>query len=72
MLSQRCPETCTEALLRVDIMFSNENKMIVNEFESWDACIWGQSREGIKHELEVKKLLSEFRKTQLLKFIQID
>ena len=71
MLSARCPETCTEALLRVDIMYSNDNKMIVNEFESWDACIWGKSTD-IKHELGVKKLLTEFWKTQLLKFIHID
>ena len=38
MLKTRCPETCIDGLLRVDIMFSNdESKMIVNEFESLEA-----------------------------------
>ena len=44
LLHQKCPETCTEALIRVDIMISNDNQMAVNEFESWEAGIWSKLR----------------------------
>lgn len=32
-----CPESLVSGLVRVDIMISNDNKMVVNEFESLEA-----------------------------------
>ena len=71
MLKTRCPETCIDGLIRVDIMFSNdENKMIVNEFESLEANFYSK-KHGIEEESKVKVFLTKFWATELAKFIEI-
>lgn len=38
-LRQRDPTTCAQGIFRVDVMYSAKRKMIVNEFESFEAVI---------------------------------
>ena len=61
MLNTRCPETCIDGLVRVDIMLSNdENKIIVNEFESLEANFYFTKEE----ESEVKVFVTQFEATK--------
>jgi hypothetical protein len=44
MLSERCPEYINDGgLIRVDVMQRANGKMVVNEFESLEACWEGSS-----------------------------
>ena len=64
MLKIRCPETCIDGLVRVDIMLSNdENKIIVNEFESLEANFY-ITKFAIEEESEVKIFLTQFKATK--------
>jgi len=38
-----CPTFVCDGLIRVDIMCSNDNRLIVNEFESFEALYTGSS-----------------------------
>ena len=70
MLKYSCPAICCEALIRVDIMISNDNKIIVNEFESLEACTYS-AKSCIKDEANLNVQLTTFWKTILLKYIEL-
>ena len=57
-----------EKVIRVDIMQSNSSQMIVNEFESLEACIWSPGS-CVKQEGIMLRYQAAFWRTQLLKFI---
>ena len=70
MLKHACPSICCEALIRVDIMISNDDKIIVNEFESLEACTYSAKR-CIQDEANLNVQLTTFWKTILLKYIEL-
>ena len=60
-----------EGVIRVDVMQGNDGSLIVNEFESLEACIW--SSEGcVRNEAITMSYQATFWKNQLLKFIPMD
>ena len=68
ILKTRCPETCIDGLVRVDIMLSNdENKIIVNEFESLEANFYITKHNFYftkEEESEVKVFVTQFEATK--------
>lgn len=42
-LKLACPSTLSDFLLRVDIFQRNDSRLVVNEFESLEACIYSKS-----------------------------
>jgi len=60
-----------EGVIRVDIMQGNDGSLIVNEFESLEACIW--SPEGcVRNEAITLSYQATFWKNQVLKFLPLD
>jgi len=70
MLKEKTDDVDCEGLIRVDIMQSNSHDMIVNEFESLEACIWSSER-CVKQEGIICRYQAAFWRTQLLKFIPL-
>ena len=68
MLKEKSDDIDCEGIIRVDIMQSNSSQMIVNEFESLEACIWSPGS-CVKQEGIMLRYQAAFWRTQLLKFI---
>ena len=71
MLKEKSDDIDCEGIIRVDIMQSNSSHMIVNEFESLEACIWSSGR-CVNQEGIMLRYQAAFWRTQLLKFIPLN
>ena len=71
LLKGRSRNVCCEGLIRVDIMQGNDGSMIVNEFESLEACIWSTS-DCVRNESVALAYSSTFWRNQILKFLEIE
>jgi len=73
-LKVKCPSTIADGLVRVDIFKTLKGKLVVNEFESLEACYYSKRKNSdLTIELNVAKYLREtYWSSQLIKFIQVE
>jgi hypothetical protein len=70
-LKLNCPSTITDGLVRVDIFKNAYDKLVVNEFESLEACYYNKKDSSFNSEADVSTFLREnYWKNKLEEFVK--
>jgi hypothetical protein len=71
-LKLNCPSTITDGLVRVDIFKNANDELVVNEFESLEACYYSKKDSSFTAEADVSTFLREkYWKNKLEEFVKI-